>query len=588
MKIGKKLVTAFVVVAILASISGIISSVLIRRIDSQYRNAMLNYGIAQGDIGNAMLMLSNSRRCTRDLVNYDAVDQVIELKKELKAANEKYALYAEALSKTLETDKEKQIYANIENLLPNYIAKRDEVIKLGSTTDKMRTIQARTMVIDEFDPVFNSLYTEYQSLMELKVQMGNELTAKLSALGRFSLALNIALVAVALFLSIALGIYIARGISKPVRACAERLILLSHGDLHTEVMPPASNDETGMMLDSLGSTVGSLNKIVGDVAFHMGAIANGDLSQSFSENYPGDFAPIEAASKKIIVSLNDTLRNINSVATEVSSGSEQVSQGAQSLSHGAAEQSSAVDELAATMTELSVQIDKSTEGAASASVEAENVGIEILESNEKMMQMIDAMTKIREASNEIGKVIKAIEDIAFQTNILALNASIEAARAGVAGRGFAVVADEVRNLAGKSAAAADGTSELIQNTIKLVGGGSKIADDTAQSLFGVVERAREMAEIVDNIASVSREQSSSITQLTARIDQISGVVQLNSATAQQSAAASEELSGQAQFMKSLVSKFVLCDVKTADVKTADVSVDEGDTDNLEAALTVDN
>ena len=151
-------------------------------------------------------------------------------------------------------------------------------------------------------------------------------------------------------------------------------------------------------------------------------------------------------------------------------------------------------------------------------------------------------------------IIKTIEDISFQTNILALNASIEAARAGDAGKGFAVVADEVVDLANKSSQAAQDSANLISQTLTAVNRGFKAANESAQKMTEVRKMSEEVNQIVSDIAQNSTDQATAIAQTTAGIEQISEVVAQNSVTAIHTATSCEQLSVQANSLREKVGK----------------------------------
>ena len=240
---------------------------------------------------------------------------------------------------------------------------------------------------------------------------------------------------------------------------------------------------------------------------------------------------------------------------QVNLASEQVSNGAQLLAQGATEQAASVEDLSIIIGDMTEKININAQNAQDAEILFKSTTNATMESNEKMKEMILAMTEISEKSNEISKIIKTIDDIAFQTNILALNAAVEAARAGEAGKGFAVVADEVRNLAQKSAEAANNTTVLIEGTVEAVNNGSKIADETAKSLIEIVEASGKTTDMMINIAKASKQQALSAQSIRESIEQISSVVQTNSATAEESSAASEELNVQSRLLKEIVDKF---------------------------------
>ena len=344
---------------------------------------------------------------------------------------------------------------------------------------------------------------------------------------------------------------------KPLKKISEVGKEVAGGNFDVEIHYP-HKDEIGELSGSISEVIGRSKKIVFDLRDRLDAMAGGNFTENLeSEEYVGDYAPLLESLKHIQEDMNRTLQEVHASSVQVLSSAEQVNTGAQSLSQGATEQASSIEELSANMQDISHSIQASTKTAGEAYKLQGEAGVAVLQSNEKMEEMRKAMDDITAKSNEISKIIKTIDDIAFQTNILSLNAAIEAARAGAAGKGFAVVADEVGNLAQKSAKAAQNTGLLIEETIEAVEKGAKITEETAESLNSVSKSTEEVNTLIEKISSASSKDLEGITSLNQGLQQISSVVQANSATAEQSAAASEELTGQANKMNELVERFQL-------------------------------
>ena len=318
------------------------------------------------------------------------------------------------------------------------------------------------------------------------------------------------------------------------------------------------SDEVGMIAQTTHRVCGCLRETIDDVGRVLGKIASGDLSKDARANeayYAGDFKALAVSLRSIQTNLTDMIRDITQVAGQVDISADQVATGAHALSQGTLEQAASIDGLVSNVTEITTQIQNSTVRCGSASEQVDKAAGYAAEADIKMERLMEATRNIDRSSAEIGTVIRTIEDIAFQTNILALNASVEAARAGDAGKGFSVVADEVRNLASKAAQAAQNTNSLINHSIQDVKTGTESTDQAVSAMRIIGDCVQSIKTLMDEIAAASVQQAEMIVLVENGIKEISVVVQSNSDAAEKSALVSKELSGQARTLNGLISRF---------------------------------
>ena len=397
---------------------------------------------------------------------------------------------------------------------------------------------------------------ELDELIEIADRKADELIVNLHAMQTKFITILSVLGIASVLVSVFFGIYITRGITRPIKELEAAARQMEQGHLKIDVNY-ASKDELGSRSDSMRQMSDKISYYMDAISRVMRQLADSNLEIPHYDDFQGDFLPVQESLLIVLNSLNEIISEINMFSDQVANGADQVSNGAQILSQGVIAQASSVEELAATMSEISQQVKENAETSQVVKTAAGEMGANILACNQQMQEMKNAMEKINQNSTQIRTIIKTIDDIAFQTNILALNAAVEAARAGESGKGFSVVAQEVRSLATRSSDASKSTEALIEQSLAAVVYGTKVAEETAASLRNIAGGTDEMISKINQIAEASKRQAAATEMVSTGIDQISDIVQTNSATAEESAAASEELYGQSQVLKSRVSRFKL-------------------------------
>ena len=553
LKISRKLIVGFLIVAFLAAVIG---GVGIWNMAQMKQQATDLYELYVLGVQYAEDAARYFERLRYNLTMYAVQDNATGLADYSSRISNQVASIEESLDKyeqLIQFDDEWERYNAVVEYWEKYKPLAEKLT--SNTLTSPTAITQRLSYIRTYSNVSDALRDAFVTMIEADAAGARAKTEENNASAQGAILIELVIMLAAILVAIWLGAYISGIIGKPIMGAVEVAKMLAQGDMSAK---DKLKEETLQRRDEIGQLRAAFGELIDATLTQVQAterLAKGDLTKDVEIRSDKDI--LGKSLQTVIDNLNDIATSIIATANQVASGASAISHSSQILSDGATRQASAIEELTASIEEIAAQTENNAKNAQEANRLAAETKESAIRGNEQMNTMLKAMDAINASSANISKVIKVIEDIAFQTNILALNAAVEAARAGQYGRGFAVVAEEVRNLAARSASAAKETTSLIDDSMRKVDAGMKIADETADSLGKIVGAVDEAATLVAEIADASREQANSIAQIKDTLSQINAVVQTNSASAEESAASSEQLAAQASLMKEQIRRFIL-------------------------------
>ncbi|MGF6767554.1 methyl-accepting chemotaxis protein-1 (serine sensor receptor) [Paraburkholderia sp. GAS199] len=288
---------------------------------------------------------------------------------------------------------------------------------------------------------------------------------------------------------------------------------------------------------------------------HFKAIADGDLTTQIHVPGRNEMGQLMNGLQAMQNNLIQTIGAVREGATSIDTAAREIAAGNVDLSQRTEEQAASLEETSSSMEQLTSTVRQNAAHAKHAKQLVTNTASLTDQGNQASQKVVETMKELSSSSHKIAEITSVIEGIAFQTNILSLNAAVEAARAGDQGRGFAVVASDVRLLALRSATAAKEIKELTSNSLSRVSTGAQQVEDASQTMAEILESVRKVSDLMGEIAAASDEQSIGIEQINRAVAQMDQVTQQNAALVEQASAATLSLEVQASDLETVVSVF---------------------------------
>ena len=331
---------------------------------------------------------------------------------------------------------------------------------------------------------------------------------------------------------------------------------VAQGDISQRIQAQGQGD-FAVLKNNVNLSLDALEGSFHDISRITNALAKGDLTQSSEQFYPGTFGSVISGMNHTVENLKVMVGEIKDSGEVIGAAAKEIAAGNYDLSHRTIDQATSLENITASMNQFTETIKQNSENTRQANALAQVSSDFARNGVVAVGQVVKTMDGINESSRKIVDIISVIDSIAFQTNILALNAAGEAARAGEQGRGFAVVATEVRSLAQRAAAAAGEIKNLINDSVEKVEDGSHLVIKAGKTMEDILNSIDGVTNTIKSITKSSDEQIVSIGYMNESLTQIDDTTQQNAALVEESAASAKMLEDQTVVLSSTISNFKL-------------------------------
>ena len=413
---------------------------------------------------------------------------------------------------------------------------------------------AQAIVDEELEPVMNDLINALNSVTKNYVALNTDAGAKVNRTIILTIVIGAIFLVFMLIYSLRISSTMGKHIADPVVQVTEWAETLSTGADDIEIVRGDPNQELAEIKRMVNAFTTMSDGIKDNVDI-IRKVASGDMTAYV--NIRSNKDSLGKSLYKMVQSNDIMFAQITQIADSVTDGTDSIAAAARHLAESCTEQAEAISNFEHNISETNELVKENAVDAAQASSLSDDIRNEVILSKEKMQELVAAMKAINTASAKVSGVISNIESLANQTNLLAINATIEAKRAGEAGKSFAVVASSVKDLADKSAVSAAQTKELINDTIEKAQLGSQLSDETYGTFETIMSTLEQIINVSGKIADSGAKQQAHMNSIEHQVNEISRSVTNNAESSERTAAMTVEISQNAEVLKAAMKQFHL-------------------------------